>query len=201
MGALTCSMPRTANNQSFYRNSFILLFNLGRILTYTTLGLVSGFVGNSLGANLDPTYWRIGANLLAGLSMILLGLYLAERFSWVRSIDVVGAKLWKRLQPVTLSLLPITTPGRALVCGAVWGWLPCGLVYYALILALSIGDMVSSALFMFIFGLGTMPALVATGVMSGFLVKMTRQPSIRYLSSLIIIAFGCATLYFAVSHW
>jgi sulfite exporter TauE/SafE len=61
-------------------------------------------------------------------------------------------------------MIPVRHPGQALWLGMVWGWLPCGLVYSALTLALSSGSGVSGGAVMLAFGAGTLPTLLTLGV-------------------------------------
>jgi sulfite exporter TauE/SafE len=77
---------------------------------------------------------------------------------------------------------------KAFALGALWGWLPCGMVYGALVVALASGDPVSGALTMAAFGLGTLPNLLALGYAAGRL--RPRLGSIRIAASAVLVAFG-----------
>lgn len=74
--------------------------------------------------------------------------------------------------------------------GAIWGWLPCGLVYSMLITASVSGSAVNGALWMLAFGLGTMPALWMTSMASNRFTDQFRRSSVRKAAGLLIIAFG-----------
>jgi len=77
--------------------------------------------------------------------------------------------------------------------GALWGWLPCGLIYSALALAmtqtagLAAGSMV-------IFGVGTLPAVLAAGIAAQQLNRLLQQRGIRIGLSLLIILYGLWTI-------
>lgn len=199
MGALTCGIPQQTAAQPLKRNSLVLLFNVGRTLSYGVMGLIAGIVGSGLAASINPEAWRTTASIAAAASLILLGLYLTDWFPQIKKIDLLGKHLWRKLQPLSRHFIPVSSPARALNSGLVWGWLPCGLVYYALILAITLGNPVSSALFMLTFGLGTLPALLATGMFSSVLVKLTQHKRVRHLAALSIVIFGLLTLYMSRS--
>jgi hypothetical protein len=82
-----------------------------------------------------------------------------------------------------------------LLLGLVWGWLPCGLVYSMLIWALGSGGAVDGALLMLAFGIGTLPNLLATGLLAGQFVRRLQQPRVRAAAGVLLILFGLYTLY------
>jgi hypothetical protein len=135
-----------------------------RIGGYATLGgLVCLMGAGAAGWLQQPAgYWTLRA--LAALTLILMGLQLA---GWARLLDrmaTIGAPLWRRLQPLSRRLLPIDSAAKALAFGALWGLLPCGLVYGMLTLSIGFASPVQGALFMGAFGLGTLPALLGLAV-------------------------------------
>jgi sulfite exporter TauE/SafE len=104
-----------------------------------------------------------GLYLLAQVVMILLGFYLAGLSQTVLVLERLGGRVWRRLKPLLSGLLPIRNLGQALAAGALWGWLPCGLVYSVLVSALAAGDMGRGGALMLAFGLGTLPNLLLMG--------------------------------------
>ena len=86
--------------------------------------------------------------------------------------------------------MPIDSTAKAAAAGALWGWIPCGLVYSMLALALASGDAVSGALVMAAFGLGTLPNLLAAGLAAQKLLAFRRIPWVRRGAGLAIIALG-----------
>jgi sulfite exporter TauE/SafE len=143
---------------------------------------------------------------LSSLMLIALGLYLAGIWGVVRVIEQAGSGLWKRLQPYTARLLPVHTLPRALGLGALWGWLPCGLVYSVLITALASGSALQGALIMLAFGLGTLPNLLAIGLFWERCRHWVQAPRVRLLAGLLVMALGVYGLYrvgytFAINGW
>lgn len=141
MGALTLAIPAEQRQR---RLGLLLAYNLGRIASYGLAGLLIGAAGWTLASGPAATALR----LLAGLLLIAMGLYLAGWWSGLTRIEGIGRLLWRRLEPLARRLLPVRNAPRALLLGALWGWLPCGLVYSTLLWAASQGDALDSALLM-----------------------------------------------------
>ena len=157
MGALTLAIPKEQRSRRF---RLLLAYNLGRILSYATAGLLIGLAGWAVANSPAAMFMRV----LAGLLLIAMGLYLAGWWSGLTRIESLGRGLWRHIQPVANRLLPVSSLPRALLLGALWGWLPCGLVYSTLLWSASQGNALDSALLMLAFGLGTWPVLLATGL-------------------------------------
>ena len=187
MGALTLAIPAEQRQR---RLGLLLAYNLGRITSYGLAGLLIGAAGWALASGPAATALR----LLAGLLLIAMGLYLAGWWSGLTRIEGIGRLLWRRLEPLARRLLPVRNAPRALLLGALWGWLPCGLVYSTLLWAASQGDALDSALLMLAFGLGTLPVLLATGLAAERLTALLRRRGVRIAGGLLVILFGIWTL-------
>jgi sulfite exporter TauE/SafE len=74
--------------------------------------------------------------------------------------------------------------------GAVWGWLPCGMVYSVLLTAMLSGDAVSGAKVMLVFGLGTLPMLLTLGVLGMRLKGWLLDRRVRITGGVIVLLFG-----------
>ncbi len=194
MGALTLAIPAERRHQ---RLRLLVAYNAGRILSYTTAGLLLGLAGWALASGPLAAVMRS----IAGLLLIAMGLYLAGWWSGLTRIEALGRGLWRHLQPITRRCMPITSAPRALLLGGLWGWLPCGLVYSTLLWAASQGDALRSATLMFTFGLGTLPVLLATGLAAERLVSLLRQRGVRIAGGLLVILFGLWTLPGPHQHW
>jgi sulfite exporter TauE/SafE len=187
MGALTMAIPAEQRSR---RLQLLLAYNLGRILSYGCAGLLLGLGGWAL-AN-SPA--AMALRIVAGLLLICMGLYLGGWWSGLTRIEALGRGLWRHIQPLAKRLLPVTSLPRALLLGALWGWLPCGLVYSTLLWAASQGSAIDSALLMLAFGLGTLPVLIASGIAAQRLNQLLRQRSVRMAGGLLVIVFGLWTL-------
>lgn len=187
MGALTMAIPIEQRGR---RLQLLLAYNLGRILSYGCAGLLLGLGGWAL-AN-SPA--AMALRIVAGLLLICMGLYLAGWWSGLTRIEALGRGLWRHIQPLAKRLLPVTSLPRALLLGALWGWLPCGLVYSTLLWAASQGSAIDSGLLMLAFGLGTLPVLIASGLAAQRLNQLLRQRSVRMAGGVLVIIFGLWTL-------
>ncbi|WP_122672285.1 sulfite exporter TauE/SafE family protein [Pseudomonas viridiflava] len=194
MGALTLAIPR---EQRARRMQLLMAYNLGRIVSYAIAGFFSGVVGWAVANSPGATTLRVVAALL----LIAMGLYLAGWWSGLTRIERLGRGLWRYLQPFATRLLPISSIPRALLLGALWGWLPCGLVYSTLLWAASQGNAIDSALLMLAFGLGTWPVLLATGLAAERTTALLRRRSVRTAGGMLVILFGLWTLPGPHQHW
>lgn len=196
MGALTLSLPSEVRGGTGRFLLFVMLYNIGRILIYIVLGVAVGFTGQLMGDGLDGAVWRQVASIVAAITIILIGLYLTGWVPVLRNMDRLGGAVWRRIEPFGRRLLPVKTLPAAFMAGLVWGWLPCGLVYYALILALPLGDPLLSGMFMLAFGLGTLPVMIATGVFAGWMARLGRSVRLRQVAGVVVILVGIAGLVF-----
>lgn len=169
----------------------IASYQLGRILSYTLFGLVAGLVGQQASS---LTTLPILSTLSAVL-LILMGLYISRVWMLITHLEKAGKLLWNKISPFSKTLLPVKTSRQALLLGALWGWLPCGLVYSALGYALTAAHPVKSASYMLFFGLGTLPATLLAGAASTQLKSWLNLPWVRWLSALLFIGFGAFMLY------
>ncbi|MFT6600222.1 MAG: sulfite exporter TauE/SafE [Alloalcanivorax sp.] len=152
-----------------------LLFGLGRISAYAVLGAVAGGLGNGLVRAL-PWHGPAWPALFSAAFMLLLALHFLTGGGLLRRLERPGAAVWRRLQPLARRLLPVDSPAKALMLGALWGFLPCGLVYSALLLAASSASVLGGLLVMTVFGALTLAPVAAGGVLGG---QMRRFQGVR----------------------
>jgi len=187
MGALTLAIPPEQRGR---RLRLLLAYNLGRILSYASAGLLLGLAGWAVASSPAALALRVVAALL----LIAMGLYLAGWWSGLTRIEALGRGLWRHIQPLASRLLPVSSLPRALLLGALWGWLPCGLVYSTLLWAASQGNAGYSAALMLAFGLGTWPVLLATGLAAERVNALLRRRSVRVAGGVLVMLFGIWTL-------
>lgn len=177
-----------------------LLLSTGRVASYSLAGAIAGTGGALLGRGLDLL--RLGQTLRIGFGLLLVavGLTLALRWRGLLRIEALGGRVWTRLAPTLQGLLPPRGPAQALLAGALWGWLPCGLVYSMLTLALASGDAARGALVMAGFGLGTLPAVVGAGSAAAGALRRLRSGTGQRAAGLLLAMFGAWTALGALPH-
>lgn len=181
------------NNQSnfsvnYSKTVLVICYNVGRIVSYSFIGAIVGFTGAIAAKNLGAPL--VALRLISAIFMILLGLYLGQWLMWLNRIETLGKHLWRFISPLASKAIPVNSPIKALTLGAVWGWLPCGLVYSTLTWSLASGSMLSGASIMFFFGLGTLPALLTLSIGFASIKNNLVKPIIRKTMAFILISYG-----------
>ena len=165
-------------------------YNAGRIGSYAVAGALAGALGGLAQVAGPEAVLRTVLFVAAQAMVILIGFYVAGWGGAVLRLESVGSRLWKRIEPLRHRFFPIDSDARALGAGAVWGWVPCGLVYGMLPLAAVGGGPLQGAAIMAAFGAGTLPGLVLAGAAARSLASVRRQPWVRRLAGGTIVALG-----------
>ena len=161
-GPIVLSYSLLLGPQSPRRQSFAhLSYNAGRIITYSVLGALAGSAGGAVGLLGQLTGLKNAAAIVAGCLLILAGIWLAGLFPHTGLVELKSY----RWSPVG-RLLRSSSLVSKLGLGLLLGFLPCGLIYAALLKAVETADPISGALTMLAFGAGTSGALLATGAFS-----------------------------------
>ncbi|TAN49622.1 MAG: sulfite exporter TauE/SafE family protein [Methylococcaceae bacterium] len=187
IGTLTLSLKPEIRDQKTQLLPFVISYNLGRIASYTLAGLLAGILEQVLTSPFGEGHGHRFLQLVSALVMTGAGLHIAGWFPRFAYIERMGAQVWRRIEPFGRRLLPVQTLQQAFVFGMVWGWLPCGLVYTSLALAATTGDVARSAFTMLAFGLGTLPAVVGVGIMTHWMVRLSRLQRFRTIAGITMI--------------
>lgn len=200
VGALCLNIPAPVRNNKLKLVTFITALNTGRIVSYMMAGVIAGGLGLGLlgSFNYDQNH-NILRYVAAGV-MIVTGLYLSGWMPQLSRVEKIGIPLWKKLEPLSRRFLPLNTLTRALTYGLVWGWLPCGLVYFVLLTAIANADVQFGALLMLSFGLGTLPTLMTAGLVASSLHYFVTRPFIKQATGLLIIGLAIASLFVPMEH-
>lgn len=191
-GGIVGALSLAAGDRRWLR---LALYNLGRITSYSVLGAVAGGLGFAFEKIAGP--WL---RALAGVLLILMGLYLADWWRALVWLERGGASLWRYIAPLGKSLLPLNSHWQALPLGMLWGFLPCGLVYTALAFAASQGSVPAGAAVMAAFGLGTLPALLVSGALATQMKQWLARRALRQTMGMLLVLFGVWTLWFSLQH-
>lgn len=162
-----------------------LLYNFGRAFTYSLLGGIIGLISQSI---IWITGYQIYISWVLGLLLIVAGVFAIDPDRMLVKIPIVNT--WLSQLRKLLSKY-ITKGGKQtfFTLGLLNGFLPCGLVYMGLAGALATGTFYNGMLYMFIFGLGTMPALLSVAFAGKFINQHLRG-KLRKLYPIMFIALG-----------
>lgn len=194
VGALTFGLPERQRARIGALLPYQLAYNLGRVVSYVAAGAIMGGLGMLI-AEFMPVYYAQRVLLaVAGIFMIMLGLYLSGWWLVLNRLESAGSRLWRLIEPISRRLLPVRTPRQALLVGMIWGWIPCGLVYSMLVTAVSAGSALQGAAVMLAFALGTLPTLMSIGLLAGVAARLSRSPAVRGVAGALVMLFGVLTI-------
>ena len=172
----------------------ILAYNAGRIGSYMLAGALAGGLADGAQSLARLAGLQLGFYWLANLMLMALGLHLMNAWHGLTKLEQAGRVLWQRVQPwmapAMKTLMPANRPQQAFALGALWGWLPCGMVYSVLLTAMLSGSAPGGAAVMLAFGLGTLPMLTALGLVGARLRTALQQRKVRIACGLLVLAFG-----------
>ncbi|ALM08115.1 membrane protein [Sediminicola sp. YIK13] len=182
-GPIAFLLPVDRSN-SYKKFSQILMYHLGRLLAYGTMGLVFGFLGKGL----YVFGMQQKLSIFIGILMILVVLLPYRAFQkynlskpWFKVISRVKSRLGKELQKKSADTF--------LTIGLLNGFLPCGLVYMSLFAAIAMGNPWHGSLYMILFGLGTIPLMTSAIYLTGIL-KGSARKRIQKLIPVFVIVIG-----------
>lgn len=174
-------------------------YHAGRLTSYTLAGLLAGTLGGAVYAT-DVLPLQIVLLFLGSAMLLAIGAAMLGKRAWLARLEPLGARLWQALAPLARKVYPPRTRAQAYATGLLWGWIPCGMVYAALPLALTAGNPLSGALIMAGFGLGTLPTMLTLDVAvnriggSGRIQPGGRMAAartwLRPLAGAVIVVFG-----------
>ena len=166
-----------------------LAYNGGRILTYMFLGVLAGAAGGGLGVLGRMAGLASGARIVAGASMLIAGVLMIGVFPKSSLVQIQSGSRFSR----AVSRLLFAPRGK-FALGITLGFLPCGLVYAALLKAVESATPAAGALTMLAFGSGTAIALLSMGFLSSF-AGFRLGPWSSRLSAVAIMLFGAILLW------
>jgi len=188
--ARLCEMQRL-------RGALLLPYHLGRITTYAGLGALSALLGASLAR--QPWLSQLSAVLLLFAALLFLGQALQRLVPSLRVLlpNITAApRGFVRLATRLTVRADRTTPGGTLLLGVALGFLPCGFLYAALAAAAASGGPLQGALAMAAFGLGTVPSLVAVGIVGQAAGRRWQRgaaalaPAVMLLNAVLLAVLG-----------
>jgi hypothetical protein len=193
IGALTMAVDARDSRRRLH---LIAAYNIGRITSYVLIAVLFYLLVDKL-----ENYFALSVmRNVAGLLLIAMGLYIANWWRGLIYLEKLGAYLWRWIQPLSKSLVPVKTIWHALLLGLIWGWLPCGLIYSALVYSAAATSVAQAALIMFGFALGTLPAVLLGSFMAERFITFIKAKNVRIVMALLMIMFGVWTIVNNYNH-
>jgi sulfite exporter TauE/SafE len=189
VGALSLSATGRRGGWSFH-----LLYNVGRLITYTLIGALVGWLGSALAYT--DRFHVITRTLLvvSDLFIILVGLGTAGLFAGLNVARLDFPGLLRAMTKAVQRLRQLTPALAALPLGLLFGFLPCGYLYAVAITAAQSADVTTGALLLLAFGIGTVPALLLFGTATQWLGSRARVWMLR-VAGLLVAGMGAINLF------
>ena len=175
---LTQSVSSSQKNKNGIKSN--ILYNLGRIISYTLIGGIVGAIGSVI--SLGGTFKGL-IQIIAGILMIIMGINMLGIFPAFRKINI---RIPKKL---SLALNKAVKGKSSFYIGLANGLMPCGPLQSMQLYALATGSFLKGAISMFLFSLGTVPLMLLFGIVTNKLNKKFTK-SLLTISSIIIFFFG-----------
>jgi sulfite exporter TauE/SafE len=182
-GPIAIALP--LKNDSWFSRIFGgVLYNLGRAITYALMGLVFGLVGQGLKLG-GFQQW---VSIIMGAVMVL-SVFFPWLFRGRVNFDKIVGKYVSGLKTRFGYLFSARSYQSLLIIGLLNGLLPCGLVYMAIAGAIATANVVHGILFMFVFGLGTLPLLLLVSL-AGNVISTGLRNKVRKIIPVVIVIIG-----------
>jgi uncharacterized protein len=168
-----------------------LMYNAGRVATYTMLGMIVGYLGEKI---LFPAMQQ-RISIVAGV-IILAGVVLPRIAGNHHLLPAGMERIFSRLKIAMGKMLQATGVGSLVVLGLLNGLLPCGFVYLGIAGAIATGSTGGGMMFMAGFGFGTIPAMLSVALFPRIMSLNARRifgrvlPALTLLVGILLIARG-----------
>jgi len=194
---LSANIPLHHRNASI-KLVYLLAYNAGRLFSYCMAGALLGYSFGFFALKSHLIFAIL--QLISGVMLVLVGLYVGQWLNIISYIERLGKTLWAYISPLAKRQIPFKSPYGAISFGLVWGWLPCGLVYSTLTWAAASGSSGQGALIMLGFGVGTLPAMFALGIVADTIKTLLQHRLVKHLSAILIIGFGIQHIYVSIAN-
>ena len=187
-GPIALSLPYQGK-QRWLAALNVMLYNFGRVITYTLLGLIIGIFGRGFFLAGFQSYVSIGLGVLL-LFVAFLSIDIESHLLRLKQVRTLNTWVQKQLG----RLLAKGGPNKLLFIGMLNGLLPCGLVYMGIVGAVTADSLFNSALYMASFGLGTIPLMLSTALAGQFITPQWRI-RMRKLIPAFLVAFALLFIF------
>ncbi len=183
-GPIAMALPVKQNSNWFQLLTGRLLYNAGRISTYALMGLLFGAFGKGLAL----TGFQQGISIGLGVLLAIMAIFYTQSEKIINKLS--GASKWSSWLRNQLAVRLKLGNNRSLyTIGLLNGLLPCGFVYFGIIGAVSTGSALYGALYMALFGLGTLPVMQAIA-MAGTTINVKFRNRMRKFAPVVVLVFA-----------
>ena len=180
-GPIAFALPVDRSNK--IRGTFQnITYQFGRLITYSFLGIIFGTLGKGLSLASSQQYLSIAT----GVMMIVIILWPTNKLGSIGVTSFIYKRVGK-IKSKLGELLKKRDTKTLFAIGLLNGALPCGPVYAALIAAIATGTALKGALFMFVFGLGTVPFMFAATFIGNFMSLAFRNKIQKVIPAVVVI--------------
>ena len=166
-----------------------LIYNSGRILTYVLIGSIFGLLGKGI----FLAGYQSALSITLGILLIVLAFFAIQLESHLVHIPFLQKPL-QQLKQSLARLLKVDQRPSFFMIGLLNGLLPCGLVYMAIVGAVSTGDILQGAAFMALFGLGTLPMMLSAIFLGGWMHGRFRT-TLRKVLPVMLVAMALLLIF------
>jgi len=168
-----------------------LQFNLARLASYALLGLISASILSGV-----ADFKQAGRlfRMVTAIMIFMIGLKFLFDFRGIDWLERGGAGLWKKILPLALKAGSRGDGLGRILLGALWGLIPCGLVYTVLLTAASTANPAGGALTMLAFGAGTLPAMLGLTAAAPSLTAFLQDRTVRKIIGFALMVLAIWTL-------
>lgn len=179
-------------NMSHSPRESLFIYNAGRISSYLMIALIVAFLATNVTyrtAEFIP--WAMVLRIFAGMLLIYLGLQKLIKFKTPHTMQKMGSRIWQTIRGWAKPIMPPKYRWQVFLIGCIWGWLPCGMVYAALTLALTTNSITGSVIGMACFAIGTLPAMIGIGLVGQ---SLQQQLKLQKILAVFLIVMGVYTV-------
>lgn len=190
---LSQCLPQSMGNGEQAKASFLpsVLYNFGRVISYTAVGFLLGLIGMLIGGGTGvgiPTLFQGILKLIAGGIMVIMGINMLGIFPWLRRLNIrmpsfISRKIGSKK----------ATERRPFIVGLLNGLMPCGPLQSMQILALASGNPLTGALSMLLFSLGTVPLMLGLGTLTSALGRKFAH-TVTNVGAVLVAVLGLSML-------
>jgi len=179
------------------RGALAIGFHVGRIASYTVIGLVATGLG-MLPAALVPAGAPQVMRLLLGVIIVAMAVYIALPGRFRDVAGQLAAPVTRRMMPFFGRFLPVKSLDNAIGLGLLWGFLPCGLLYSVVAAAVLLADPLATTAMIVAFGAGTVPLLLGSGLLMLRFRSAINRRGLRWLAAGLL---GLTGLLIGLGPW